>query len=265
MTIIKLNIDWSKYGKTGELLYIINMNCITANKLLNKTIISDRLLSFMQFIGQKKLTKIGITIMKKSDFDKLNYQKQHLYLVDTCKLLLTHYRKVLIKKTMFTHDVLINSMKIFIEKVPIGGNKERGYDIKKIEEMVDIVLKHDKTSKKIKKILIDDIVFSVNSNIRKGTPNVKIDISKFVDYIYEKSVKIKLKKQEEADVEAEIHALYVQTKNDFKQAKKTHISNRGYQCITPCKKNTFYPYCSCNTVPYNYKGQSYNWDRCQSC
>jgi hypothetical protein len=262
---IKLNIDWSTYGKIGELLYIINMGCFNANELLAKEIISDRLASFFKFVGRVQLEKLDVEIMTKTEFDNLMYSEQLLYLLTTCKTLLTHYRKLLIEETTFTRDVLVNSMKIFIENVPIGGKEKRGYDIKKIEEMVDIVLEHRKTSKKLKKILKDNITFNLNSNVRKASPNVTIDISKFVDYVYKKSADIKLKKREEADMEEEIHALYLQTKKDFEDAKKTQISDSGLQCITPCKKNTFYPYCTCNTVPYKKNGRTYNWDKCQAC
>jgi len=268
---VKLNIDWSKYDRTGELLYIFNMNCITANKIQDEKIIEDRLISFVTLVGQYKLKELGVTIMISSIFNKLSHEQKINYLLDTCRILLNFYIKVLIQKTNFTRDVLIQSMDIFVNKVPIGGKEKRNYAIKNIEQIVDSVLEYDKISNKIKKIFKDNIDFIVYKKSPPHNPCIEINIDLFTEYVYKKYVNIKVKKQEQADIDEKLHMLYEQTKKEYEDSKKIQISDRGFECITPCTKNTIYPYCTCNTVPYEYKlpftnkKLSYNWDKCQSC
>jgi hypothetical protein len=234
---VKLNIDWSKYGRTGELLYIFNMNCITANKIQDEKIIEDRLISFVTLVGQDKLKKLGVTIMNSSSFNKLSHEQKINYLLDTCRILLNFYIKVLIQKTNFTRDVLIQSMDIFVNKVPIGGKEKRKYAIEDIEKIVDSVLEYDKISNKIKKIFKDNIDFIVNNkNSRPYNPYIEINIDLFTEYVYKKYVNIKVKKQEQADIDEKLHMLYEQTKKEYEDSKKIQISDRGFECITVYKK-----------------------------
>ena len=271
MKKVNLNIDWSeKYGTPGKLLYIFNMNCITADKIQDESIIKNRLRSFVKSVGKKKLKKIGVTIMNTSTFDTLKLEDKINYLLETCSKLLKYYIKVLIQKTNFTRDVLIESMNIFVNNVPIGGKEKRTYDIKDIEKIVDSVLENREISNVIKSIFKHNIDFIVNNNSRLK-PQIKIDIDLFTTYVYKQYVDLKVQKQEEAVIDAEIDMLYKETKKQYEDSTKIQISDRGLQCITPCTKNTIYPYCTCHTVPYTYKVPftnkklSSNWDTCKSC
>jgi hypothetical protein len=266
-TDLQINIDWTKYGKISELLYIINTHCYHINRL-EKEIILSRLMLIMKLIGKKKLKSIGIQLIKIDVFDKLNKKEALTYLSKTCELLLTYYRTCLINTTTFTRDVLIQSLLMFIHTVPIGGETKRTYDIKPVEKMVDSILNHPEASLKIKKKLIKHITFFLNIYKKDGIPYITLIHKKNVPIIslavYQIAVDIKTEQQEQEIIDEQIHQLYKQSIKEMKTARKVQISDRGLECITPCKKNTISS-CTCNTVPYKKNGFEWDWDYCKSC